>query len=107
MCIRDRSYNWVDQSYTGISGNYYKYQDPDAVLMQLTATEPSILSVANDFIAYPNPSTDHHITFSGETNMDEIVIFNTLGSMIYEAKPKATSITVSLQDPGMYFAKLS
>ncbi|XZF13143.1 T9SS type A sorting domain-containing protein [Chitinophagaceae bacterium MMS25-I14] len=62
--------------------------------------------IAHSFTIYPNP-TNGTVTISGENKADEINITNTIGQSVYQAKPGGRSVSVKLQQPGIYFVTIS
>jgi hypothetical protein len=65
------------------------------------------INVSNDqYTIYPNPNNGR-FTIHHSENVESIEIKNLVGQMIYEDKPNYNNILIQLNEPGIYFIKLT
>ena len=55
---------------------------------------------------FPNPSSGH-ITITSSATIDEIIITNLLGRVIYHTKPNQNNVELNVDRAGVYFVSLT
>ncbi len=91
-------YGMTNGGGSNSGGTIFKYCGI-ADIEQLSTKEENV-------IVFPNPCTDK-ITVSSSSIIDEVIVVDVLGQTIYEAKPHKESISLQLDNAGIYFVTIS
>lgn len=98
MIVGLRMWEWNNNSF-GTEGFCVREHDPNAGIAD---------NEIKGFQMYPNPAEDI-VNLSADTNIDHVIIYNTLGQKVMEMMPaeNTTQIDVSNLESGVYMLKVN
>ena len=59
---------------------------------------------SSDLSIFPNPSNGN-ITILSDKIIDEVLVTNSIGQILYQLKPKQEKVIIQIDIPGIYFIK--
>ena len=62
---------------------------------------------AFDFVMYPNPSNGTTVTITSTTTLEQVIVYNARGQIVFEVDPKTANIVeINNLESGLYFVQL-